>query len=158
MNDRQVGWAFVGVQIALLATLFLLPSGDVFELPSALATAVRALFWIGVVGLVLGAAHLGSSLTPTPVPRSDGVLQTSGVYRWVRHPIYTAVLAIVVSMAVGRQSWLALSVGAATVAFFSVKARWEERRLADRYPEYEAYRSRTGRFLPRITRRDRPTT
>ena len=152
MSDRQVGWAFVGVQAALLSTLLLLPSGDVFELPSALATAVRASFWIGVLGVVLGAAHLGSSLTPTPVPKPDGVLRTTGVYRWVRHPIYTAVLTIVISMAVGRASWPAISIGAVTIAFFSVKARWEERRLAEHHPEYAAYRSRTGRFLPRITR------
>ncbi|MGY9074195.1 MAG: hypothetical protein ACKVHU_14745 [Acidimicrobiales bacterium] len=28
--------------------------------------------------------------------------------------------------------------------FFCVKAGWEEQRLADRYPDYEPYRDRTG--------------
>ena len=39
---------------------------------------------------------------------------------------------------------------AVPVAFFHVKAAWEERRLAQRYDDYPAYARRTGRFVPRV--------
>ena len=83
----------------------------------------------------------------------------TGAYRFVRHPIYTGVLTIVVGLVVPSGSAVTLAIGLATIAFFNVKARWEEDRLAETYPDYRDYARTTPRFVPRPSRgSSRPLT
>lgn len=63
-----------------------------------------------------------------------------GPYRFVRHPIYTGVLLMVLGSVTlwGRMEWLGIS-----IAGLSVKARREERLLTKHFPEaYPRYRER----------------
>jgi protein-S-isoprenylcysteine O-methyltransferase Ste14 len=92
-------------------------------------------------------------LTATPVPTERATLRTSGPYRWVRHPIYTGVLLIVAAMAVRSGSVFGLTLGALTIAFFHVKASWEEQRLTKRFDAYADYAAVTPRFIPSPRRR-----
>jgi len=39
-----------------------------------------------------GVISLGRNLTPFPKPRETGELVTTGIYRYVRHPIYTGLV------------------------------------------------------------------
>ena len=157
MSDRAIGWAFVAGQIVLLGTLILLPPGDDFDVPEWIDLAADIGFWVGVALAVLAAVALGRSLTATPVPNAGGSLRTNGLYRYVRHPIYTGVIVIVVSLSVRSGSWIAVAIGAITLSFFRAKAGWEEQRLRQRYPDYDRYAAVTPRFMPHVVRRSRPT-
>ena len=86
---------------------------------------------------------------PTPVPTTRATLRTTGPYRFVRHPIYTGVLLIVVALAARSGTVVGLVIGAVTIAFFHAKAAWEEQRLAERFADYRSYAAVTPRFLPR---------
>ncbi len=147
-----IGWVFVGVQAVLLIALVLLPTGDLWPTPGPLIVFGGVLIGFGLVGVAIAALRLGPSLTPTPVPTAGGALVTGGLYRFVRHPIYTGVLLIVVGLTIRSGSLLTLIVGLATIWFFNVKAQWEEAQLAERYPDYPTYAAVTPRFIPRITR------
>jgi protein-S-isoprenylcysteine O-methyltransferase Ste14 len=149
MSARAVGWLLVGVQGGLLATLVLLPSRDDWPTPPAIQVTGVVLVVAGVVGGIVAARRLGSALTPTPEPRSGDSLRTDGLYAHVRHPIYTAVLVLVVGIVVRSGSLPTAAVGLVTVVFFQLKARWEEARLRARYPDYDAYAAHTPRFVPR---------
>ncbi|MEM8904750.1 MAG: isoprenylcysteine carboxylmethyltransferase family protein [Actinomycetota bacterium] len=149
MSERAVGWAFVAVQAALLVTLVALPGGDDWSTSGATGTVGDVVVVVGFVLMAVGALGLGRSLTPTPVPVDGGELRTSGPYRFVRHPIYTAVLLVVAGLTLRSGSWPTVAVAMATLVFFHVKAAWEERRLAERYPGYDAYARSTPRFVPR---------
>ncbi|MEM7324275.1 MAG: isoprenylcysteine carboxylmethyltransferase family protein [Actinomycetota bacterium] len=151
-SQATIGWAFVAVQAVLLITLVVLPTGDRWPTPAPVIVFGGMLIGLGLAGMAMAALRLGSSLTPTPVPTDGGMMVTSGLYRFVRHPIYTAVLLIVVGLVIRSASLLTLVVGLATVWFFSTKARWEERRLAERYPDYPTYAAVTPRFVPRFRR------
>jgi len=147
-RETAIAWCFVVVQFVLLAAILLLPSGDAWVLPEWLASAAR---WMGLAGtavLILGAIGLGRSLTALPTPVPHGVLRTGGLYGFVRHPIYTGVLAL--SFGAALPSGNAAVMGAAIVltGWLAVKARWEEQQLRRRYPSYGAYASRTPRFVP----------
>jgi protein-S-isoprenylcysteine O-methyltransferase Ste14 len=87
------------------------------------------------------------------VPSASGHLTTDGLYRNVRHPIYSGVLLVTVGLVLRSGSVAGVAVGVALVVFFVVKARWEETRLNRRYPEYAAYAARTTRFVPAPWRR-----
>ncbi len=152
MNRTSTGWLYVAAQAFLLITLVALPGDDAWPTP----TWLRLLGMIAVIGgIALGAVaalRLGPALTPTPVPTESGSLTTEGLYRFVRHPIYSGVLAAVIGVTVRSGSLIVLVVGVLTIAFFHIKARWEEDRLAERYPGYPAYAAVTPRFVPRPRR------
>jgi protein-S-isoprenylcysteine O-methyltransferase Ste14 len=145
-----VGWIWVAGQILLLVALVLLPGRDDWPTPPWLRLVAQAVFIAGIVVLVVASLRLGRALTPTPVPTSGGRLQTGGLYRFVRHPIYSGVLLIVVGITMRSGSAVVFAVAVAAMVFFDRKARWEEARLAERYPGYAEYASHTPRFVPRL--------
>lgn len=83
-----------------------------------------------------------------PTPRPGGMLVTSGPYRWVRHPMYSAVLLAAAAAAVTAGGLADAVLWWALLAVLLVKAGLEERALVRRFPDYAAYTSRTWRFLP----------
>lgn len=153
VSRSTIGWVWVAGQVVLLGALIVAPGGDAWAKPDALTLTANLLFFGGLALVGAAAAGLGRALTPTPVPTEAGRLTTTGLYRFVRHPIYTGVLAVVAGITLRSGSWLHLALAAATVVFFDRKAAWEERALRDRYPDYGDYAARTPKFVPRIARR-----
>lgn len=84
----------------------------------------------------------------SPLPDRHEALVTDGPYRWIRHPMYTAVLAVVLPAALSGPP-LAVAAGVALVGVLVLKYRFEDGLLARRFPGYDAYRRRTGALLPR---------
>lgn len=156
MSERSIGWAFVAGQTILLVALIAVPHAGHWPTPAWLEIAGLALVVIGLGMIAVAALRLGRALTPTPVPTADARLRTDGLYRWVRHPIYTGVLLAVAGATVRSGSVVTLAVAGVTFGFFTAKARWEEQRLRDRFPDYAAYAAATPRFLPRPTRSRHP--
>lgn len=149
MNRQMIGWTFVSAQVALLLLIVVAPSGDDWATPGWL-TGIGWIISIAGVGIALAASvRLGSALTPTPVPTGRGELATQGMYAYVRHPIYSGVLAIVVGIVVRSGSIATAIIGLVLLAFFSIKARWEEQQLREHYPGYGEYSESTPRFVPR---------
>lgn len=115
--------------------------------------------WLGVVVAVCGgclwawAVHkLGKNLTDTVITRVDHTLVTSGPYRWVRHPFYTAcALGLVGSTLVMANWFIALVGGVVWFVFLVPRTKIEEKNLIARFgDDYRAYMRQTGRFLPRL--------
>ena len=97
-----------------------------------------------------GLAGLGHSLTPFPQPLEHGRLHVDGVYRRVRHPIYGGLILLALGWSV-ITSPLALALTVVLVVLFEVKSRLEESMLAERFPDYAAYRTRVRwRFVPGV--------
>jgi protein-S-isoprenylcysteine O-methyltransferase Ste14 len=147
-RDTVIAWVFVIVQFVLLVAILLLPSGDAWTAPTWLATVARWLQWIGAAVLVVGLVNLGRSLTPLPSPIAHGELRTGGLYRLVRHPIYSGIMALVIGTAIRSGSVAVAVATGALIAWFALKARWEESRLRLRYAGYDAYAARVPRFVP----------
>jgi len=97
-----------------------------------------------------GAVSLGRNLTPFPKPSASTRLVKTGIYRLMRHPLYTAVFCGSVGWALVRESWPALIAALALGPLLDGKARREERWLRQQFPEYSTYEQRVRRFLPWI--------
>lgn len=151
-RQRLAAVGIVAVQGGLLLAFFLSPRREDWPLPGWLEAAGSAAVTAGAVVLVLAAVSLGRSLTALPTPAARGTLRTGGLYRFVRHPIYTGLLALVFGGAVTARSAVRLALAAALLALLNGKATWEEAMLRQRYPEYDEYARRTPRFLPRLRR------
>jgi protein-S-isoprenylcysteine O-methyltransferase Ste14 len=71
----------------------------------------------------------------------------------VRHPMYTAVLAIALGLTTWGASWAHLVIFLSLAMLLGTKARVEEKLLRERFPDYRDYQARVGRFFPGIGRR-----
>lgn len=149
-HDRVVAWAFVFVQLILLAGIILLPGRGDWTTPGWLSSGARVLSLIGLVVIGIGLVNLGRSATPLPTPVEDGELRSNGLYRYVRHPIYSGVMAFAIGSAIPSGSVAVAAAAASLVVWLGIKARWEERRLSARYAGYSAYADRTPRFIPSL--------
>ena len=117
--------------------------------------------WTGAALAPLGAGlvvwtfrTLGPNLTDTVVTRQVPALVTRGPYRFIRHPLYDAVAVLAMAMSLVMANWFMLATGASAVILLAIRSRTEEEKLLARFGEsYRAYRSQTGRFLPKIARR-----
>ncbi len=140
--------ALVTAQFVLLIALVLVPRGVGWLAPLWLRVIAGAAGVAGVLIMLLGGTALGRGLTAAPLPNAHAQLRTGGLYRFVRHPIYSGLLLMAGAIAVVSGSVARLVVFAALVGLINVKARWEERQLMRRFPGYAAYAARTPRFVP----------
>jgi protein-S-isoprenylcysteine O-methyltransferase Ste14 len=152
-HDRVVAWAFVLVQLALLAAVFQLPDGSDWTTPAWLSKGADLLLLLGLVVLAIGLVNLGRSATALPTPVSHGRLHSNGLYRYIRHPIYGGMMALAIGSAVPSGSIGIAAAASALVVWLAIKAAWEERLLSARYPGYSEYAARTPRFVPSFRRR-----
>ena len=113
---------------------------------------------VGAATLLLAAVawtlgSLGNNVTPTYVTREEHQLVTLGPYRWVRHPLYAAGLAMHVALAVVLASWLVAAMGVVFLALLPLRVRREEEHLVARFGDaYREYRRRAGALFPRLFR------
>ncbi len=101
---------------------------------------------IGVAGLAVIAAGflaLGRNLQVAPHTKPGARLVQSGIYRALRHPIYTGIALCVVGLWLREPTPAAGIAGIVVIAFLGMKRRLEERFLLAAYPEYAEYRKRT---------------
>ena len=114
--------------------------------------------WLGIVMCGMTSAlwiwtfhQLGPNLTDTVVTRRAHTLVTAGPYRWVRHPFYSCVALFISGAALVAANWFIAVTGAICFWLIAIRTRTEEEHLAARFgPAYDAYRSRTGKFVPRL--------
>lgn len=118
---------------------------------------------IGGAGMVAGALVLWGSIqqhtrtnaaSPNvmPIPRDDAQLVVSGIYAYVRHPIYSSVLLVAFGIALLHGHIVLFAIAAALYALLDAKSRYEEHFLIDKYPDYADYMTMTGRFIPPLRR------
>jgi protein-S-isoprenylcysteine O-methyltransferase Ste14 len=107
-----------------------------------------ALIGAGAILAIRGTLDLGTALTPFPHPLADAPLIQTGVYGWVRHPIYGGIVLASLGWALLTASIPALVMAAVVWGFFAVKSMREEAWLVERFPDYPAYRTRTRRLIP----------
>jgi protein-S-isoprenylcysteine O-methyltransferase Ste14 len=153
---NQRGEIYVAIQGLLFAWLIFGPKNwaPLGAWPLLSGTAAT---WTGITLIALGflialaaALGLGRALTPLPKPNEAGQLVASGVYRWVRHPIYTGVLLMALGWAFYIEGLVTLWSVLLLAIFFDIKSRREERWLLEKYPEYAAYQKKTRRLIPFI--------
>lgn len=112
--------------------------------------AGAALAAAGAALAIAGLTALGRALTPFPRPLDDASLRQSGVYGWVRHPVYSGLVLASFGWAL---LWLSAAGAVASVVafvFFDRKSAYEERLLRARFPEYGEYARRVKKLVPGI--------
>lgn len=108
--------------------------------------------WIEIAGFYLGAWAVWTfklkNLRALPEPTHKSKLVTRGPYRWIRHPMYSAVLLLTGALVLDAPGRGRVVVWLLLLADLVAKLHFEEALLASRFPEYSAYRKRTKRLIP----------
>ena len=99
---------------------------------------------------------LGNNWSPSLEIDAHQTLVTEGVYRAIRHPMYTSQLLWGIGQALLLPNWIAGSGGLlAFLALYQVRVPHEERLMLDHFGNaYREYMQHTGRVLPRLPRED----
>lgn len=108
------------------------------------------LFLIGAFLGVKGVRDLGAQRVASPVPGAEARLIETGVYGWVRHPLYASLIASGLGWSLIWRSEAALVVTMMLTGWLLAKARLEERLMTARFPEYAGYARRVRRFIPGV--------
>ena len=78
----------------------------------------------------------------------DRIVDT-GIYRWVRNPMYLGHMIFFLGLAILLESWIAAAVLGAHLPWYEARAREDERHLAERFGEpYRDYCRREKRWIP----------
>jgi protein-S-isoprenylcysteine O-methyltransferase Ste14 len=110
--------------------------------------SLAVVFASGIAFAVWARVHLGRNWGMPMTEKAEPELVTSGPYRFVRHPIYSGLLAAVLGTALAT-NLIGLIILAILAGFFYYSASVEEKNLTATFPTaYPAYRSRTKMLVP----------
>lgn len=152
LGPRGEGWVLV--QLVLLGAIGLaglaaLPAGGLSTGPRVPEASLGGLAIVGGAFLAIrGVLDLGASLSPFPRPTETNRLVETGVFRFVRHPVYAGLVLAAIGWGLGTTSLVAIGLSLLLLVWLDLKSRREEAWLAIRHPAYAAYRTRTRKFLP----------
>ena len=141
-------WLLVALQFALIVALVATTRALGTPLANALAFAlVVAGTFVGVAAL---AANRLGNFNVRPEVKDGARLVTDGIYGHIRHPMYTAVLLVMLAAIAADPRWWRILAWLALLAVLLTKAQREEGHLRAHFPDYAAYQARTRRLLPRV--------
>ena len=103
------------------------------------------------LGLYVAAhVYLGRNWSIAAAIMEGQRLVTGGPYRHMRHPMYTAMMVVVIGSGLLVSDYLILASIVPVAAAYYVRASYEERLLATELPGYRAYAVRTKMFIPGV--------
>src|SRR5947209_4061647 len=136
--------SLVALLLMVLAMAGLLVTHSLLS-PSAVVITIQC----AAFGLMLWArATFGRRSLHASADPTNGGLVTTGPYRFIRHPIYTAACLFGWAGILGNWSLIAAIFGTLLFAAAIVRMLCEERLVAEMYPAYREYATVTKRMLP----------
>jgi protein-S-isoprenylcysteine O-methyltransferase Ste14 len=155
----ETPWEMAQHAVPVILGFWLMFENSWKGLNARLLPETPAVLWVGLaltavgVGLAIWARlTLGANWSGVVTVKKDHELIRKGLYRWIRHPIYTGILTSFIGTALIMdhiRGWLGFLIVWATFYF---KARREESFLRQEFAEgFEEHTKRTGMFLPRLT-------
>jgi protein-S-isoprenylcysteine O-methyltransferase Ste14 len=139
------------ISIFLIFQVLFLDLFRISDQSTVLQIIGATIYLVGLVISVTSRLQLGKNWVDMEdyqlVPEHS--LITHGLYRYIRHPIYTGDFLLFVGLELALGSWLVLA--ALLVIPISIRQiLTEEALLSQRFPDYHAYRLHTKRFIPLV--------
>jgi protein-S-isoprenylcysteine O-methyltransferase Ste14 len=114
--------------------------------------------WLGVglgilcvFGIYWLFSSIGSGITPTSATRKEHKLVTNGIYRYIRHPLYTIGSSLFIAFGMMADNWFIALLGVLAFIGMAIRTPKEEANLIEKFgDEYREYMKHTGRFLPKL--------
>jgi protein-S-isoprenylcysteine O-methyltransferase Ste14 len=148
------GVLFVASLIVLCGGVVAKGNGRDWTMRTAIAAAVSTL---GVGLTFVAQGSLGDSWRIGVDPTERTTLRTQGLYSSVRNPIFSAMIVTAVGLVTLAPSWIAFVGLVGLVVSIELQVRFVEEPYLHRThgDSFTAFKSRTGRFIPKLSPRTR---
>ena len=167
-NPTNESHRFLGRKILMMQSIYILvliyhlTKFDFGGLVSMIKYFNDPLIWL--IGLIIGITfiilsiisrlRLGSSWRVGIDKSTDDKLITSGIYKFIRNPFFTSVLGFQFSLILISPNALTIFNFIIGLILWGFQARNEEEFLILKYGgEYENYKNKTGRFIPKLIKK-----
>jgi len=80
----------------------------------------------------------------------NGKMVARGPYKYIRHPMYSAVLLVALSLVLNHFTLLRMILWLVLLADLIIKMTYEEKLLSKHYREYSQYQQQTRKLIPFI--------
>jgi|SRR5579875_228703 len=143
------GYVLLFAQVPLLVNqnLHFIAPGRTLEIAGVVLT------YLGLGLTNWSRARLGRYWSGVVALKQEHRLIQSGPYRVVRHPLYSGIILAAIGMALSVTTWSSIGGVVLLTACFERRAHKEDALLAAEFgAEFEIYRQRTGRLVPRLGR------
>ena len=138
-----VGWVIVQGVLIVMFLLSVIWAEPVEDVPGLVFARI-----VGVIVAIAGAAisvwaavFHGSRLTPFPKPVDGMQVIDQGPYRYVRHPMYSGIIAFTLGVGLAYANPATMLSSLTFFVFFMAKTGHEEDLLVQLVPGYRRYRS-----------------
>ncbi len=136
----------IGFIVAVLSLVTLLYRRSLLaEDPIGITIQVLSFMLMVWARITFGKRSFHAAANPT-----EGGLVTSGPYKFVRHPIYAAVLYFMWTGIVTHLTITHICIGLVGTTGLIVRILAEEQLVRERYPQYAGYAATTKRLVPFI--------
>ncbi len=138
-------WLFVAIQFLCLCLLAL--TGPLIPVDGPLFVVELFGFMLGLWAVVVmkpGRFSIGPRIAP------GGSLVVRGPYRYIRHPMYAALILVTFPLLIDAFTFSRLGILSLLYLDLLLKLRVEEHLLASHFPGYIAYQQATKRLIPGI--------
>ena len=152
---RIVTLGLAGLYFAGALLYALLPGWVMFFsilLPDWFRLVMVGVAALGILFVWWGCRVLGRNWAPSVSGvRKDAVLVTTGLYGFVRHPIYSGAFIFLAALTLVAANWLVILPTLALLGVLYASIDEEEAMLIDKFgDEYREYMKRTPRFIPKF--------
>jgi len=151
-NNRKVRNAkYPLFDLAIVMTQFILISlhfvkvkylnQKIFEEENILPKLIsNSLIIFGIILIIFSFNALGKSLSPLPSVKKDSKLKTTGIYKFMRHPMYFSVISISIGFFLRSLTIYNFFLTILLFLVILLKINIEEKYLTKSFPKYESYR------------------
>jgi len=130
----------------LLIGIMALFSKSFFSSTFGLATFIAG----GILGLWALTHNQLGNFNIQPKLRHGSKLITTGIYAWVRHPMYTSVIVMMLGFLIATPTIVEMLLWLILILVLLLKAKREESLWLEHDEAYEHYKSSTKLFIPYI--------
>lgn len=139
----------IAILLGIIVQTFLPEIFPISNEPFALYVVGTIIYTIGLLTAIAARFQLGknwANIETGQVLKTQEVV-SKGIYGFIRHPIYTGDLFLLLGLELALNSWLFLGVFLLAPVVM-IKAMKEEKMLVRKLTGYDAYCARTKRFIP----------
>jgi len=108
------------------------------------------LLFAGMIGIWAVISMRPDNINIVPALKKNHDLVTTGIYSYIRHPMYASVILFCAVLLATQVNWMNSLVFVSLLIDLWLKLRHEERLLSERFPEYQDYHKRTKMIIPFI--------
>ena len=150
INLSSKDYTFIGIQF--LFFIIYIVDIEIFEVPQILPDFLLGiLVAVGTALCLTAVIQLNTNLSPFPSPKPNLKLIKTGIFKYIRHPIYTGLFVGLLAYGLYTHSSSKILISLFLLFWFYLKSEYEEKLLTQKFSDYKKYKTLTGKFFPKLT-------